>query len=147
MDPLSLTASVITIIQLSERIISTCKDYITTIQDAPRDLRAIAIEVGGVKNALELVELLKENHTDATGLLQKLQGPNGPLEGCREALRSLDSLLPVAECNLESGKRRKTLVNLKSLAWPLKKNRVQKILEDIGRYKATISLALTAESV
>jgi hypothetical protein len=41
MDPLSLAASVIAIIQLADRIISVCKDYVTTVKDAPNDLRAI----------------------------------------------------------------------------------------------------------
>jgi len=36
MDPISLTASVIAMIQLAEQIISVCTDYIISIKDAPR---------------------------------------------------------------------------------------------------------------
>ena len=58
MDPLSLTAGVIAIIQLADRIISVCRDYVTTVKDAPNDLRTIFIEVGSVKCVFELLELV-----------------------------------------------------------------------------------------
>jgi hypothetical protein len=148
MDVLTVTAGVIAIIQIADKIISTCKDYITTVKDAPRDLRAITIEVGSVKNVLELLELLLQGSDDNTSdILEKLKGPSGPIDGCREALAALDSLFPRAERSPEGGKCRKTLLTLKTLAWPLKESRARKILEDVGRHKATISFALMTKSV
>ena len=33
MDPLSTTASVVAIIQIAEKIVSVCKEYIATVKD------------------------------------------------------------------------------------------------------------------
>jgi hypothetical protein len=55
MDPLSLAAGVIAIIQFTDKIISVCKSYVTTTKDAPNDLQVIIVEAGSVKCVLELV--------------------------------------------------------------------------------------------
>jgi hypothetical protein len=144
MDPLSIAGSVITIIQIADRIISICKDYITTVKDAPTDLRRVAMEVGGIKSVLEVLEF--SVHSDTSGL-EILRRPDGPLIGCRESLSALDSIFAHVECNSTSRKRRKVLLTLKKLAWPLKRERAWKALEDIARHKAMISLALTTESM
>ena len=60
MDPLSITASVITVIQIAGTISSICKDYITTVKDAPKDLRRVAIEVGSIKSVLEVLEFFSD---------------------------------------------------------------------------------------
>ena len=148
MDPLSLTASVIAIIQLADGIISVCKDYVTTVKDAPNDLRTIFMEVGSVKCVFELLELVipRDDNDNIPVILEKLRASNGPIEGCKQALTALDSLFPVEiECPAR-GKRRKILRSLKDLAWPFKEGKARKLLEDIGRHKATISLALTTET-
>jgi Fungal N-terminal domain of STAND proteins len=146
MDPLSLAASVIAIIQLADRIISVCKDYVTTVKDAPNDLRTIFIEVGSVKCVFELLELVipRGDNDNAPVILEKLRTSNGPIEGCKQALTALDSLFPL-ECPAR-GKRRIILRSLKDLAWPFKEGKARRLLEDIGRHKATISLALTTET-
>ncbi|KAI9766841.1 MAG: hypothetical protein M1839_004764 [Geoglossum umbratile] len=156
MDPLSITASVIAIIQVADRIIAACRAYITTAKDAPRDLRAIVIEVESVKSVLGVLELLVlSDGDDAPAILGKLKGTNGPLEGCMEALTALNSLLPKTASSVgdqdskrstryfESNKARKMV----ALAWPFKKDEARRHLEYIGLHKATISLALTTESV
>ncbi len=151
MDPLSVTASIIATIQIADRIITTCKSYITTVRDAPNDLLAIVIEVGSVKCVLELLDALVSNVPDSSSdvscILQQLKGDHGPLEECMKALQALGSLLPEHTESVSNGKRRKIILSLSHLAWPLKESKARKLLEDIGRYKATISLALTTETV
>jgi hypothetical protein len=58
MDPISAAASVIALIQISDRIISLYKAKIIDFHDTPDDLRAILIEVGSVKCVLKVIELL-----------------------------------------------------------------------------------------
>ena len=147
MDPLSITGSVIAVIQIAGTIISICKDYITTVKDAPKDLRRVAIEVGSIKSVLEVLEFsVQTDHRDSD-ILEILTRPDGPLVGCRESLSALHSIFPHVECESANGKRRKVVLTLKSLAWPLKRERAWKALEDIAHHKATISLALTTESM
>jgi hypothetical protein len=57
MEPLSLTASIIAIIEISKTIASICVAYISNYQDAPKDLRNIIIEVGAIKCVVEVIRL------------------------------------------------------------------------------------------
>jgi len=44
MDLLSAAASIIAVVQIADRIVALCKAYITGVNDAPTELRAILIE-------------------------------------------------------------------------------------------------------
>jgi Fungal N-terminal domain of STAND proteins len=150
MDPLSITANVIAILQLTSTIISSCTAYISAVKDAPKDLRAIMIEVGSLQAIIRVIDLPTPDQAHSR-LLESLRGPSGPLDRCKEALKALSKLLD--EHNTEQGtddtrptKRAKTLPSITTLAWPLKRNKAKDLLEEIGKYKSTISLALTADS-
>lgn len=147
MDPLSTAASVIAVVQIADRIIDLCKAYITGVKDAPSELRAILIEVGSVKCVLEVIELLdtsgNKSGTCAVEILEKLQGP---LEGCKEALKSLEALFPPQLGSSAKGKRQRLALSLTTLAWPFKREKAMKLLEEVGRHKSTISLGLTTEA-
>jgi NACHT domain len=148
MDPLSAAASVIAVVQTADRIIDLCKAYITGVKDAPAELRAILIEAGSVKCVLEVIELL-----DASGeldsdhhnldILGKLQHP---LEGCKAALKSLEALFPPQPDNPARAKRKKPALSLTTLAWPFKREKALKFLEEIARHKSTITLGLTTDA-
>jgi hypothetical protein len=148
MDVLSAVSSVVAVVQIADRVISLCKTYITGVQDAPTDLRAILIEVGSVKCVLETLELLtsSKNEDNSLAILRKLEGHDGPLEGCREALKGLEALFPPQSQSPVQGKRQRVALSLASLAWPFKRDRGFKLLGEIGRHKATISLGLTTEA-
>jgi hypothetical protein len=49
--------------------------------------------------------------------------------------------------NGQRSKRRKLNVAVAALAWPLKREKAKKLLQDIIQHKTTINLALTAEFV
>jgi hypothetical protein len=145
MDPLSAAASVIAVVQIADRIIDLCKAYITGVRDAPSDLRAILIEVGSVKCVLEVIELLNPPGEADSGveILEKLQGPLGE---CREALKSLEALFPSPSDNPFRRKKKRLELSLTTLAWPFKREKALKLLEEIGRHKSTITLGLTTEA-
>jgi hypothetical protein len=128
-----------------------CRGYVSSVQDAPNDMRIIIIEVGSVKCVVELLQDLNAHnstgHGDGFIILQKLEGPDGPIEGCLQTLKELSSLLPEPAEAPPDGKRRKKSLSLASLMWPFKEGKARKLLERLGRHKATISLALTAETV
>lgn len=143
MDPLSITASVITIVQLATKITSACKDYIAGVKDAPTDLSSILIEVGSVKCVLETLELRYKTW----GIGKELTSKEGPLEGCKQALMGMEKLLPPVRQQASDGKRRKLAETYATLAWPLKEGKARKLLEDLARHKSTISLMLTTETM
>lgn len=146
MEPFSTIASAFAVVQIADRVITLCRAYISGVNDAPTDLRAILIEVGSLKCVLEVIELLDSSSTDdKLRILEKLQTP---IEGCKEALQNLESLFPPQSAASASGKgkRQKLAISLASLAWPFKRDKAMKLLEEIGRHKSTLSLGLTAEA-
>jgi hypothetical protein len=148
MEPLSAAASVIAVVQIADRVIDICRAYITGVHDAPADLRAILIEVGSIKCVLEVIELLNspcegELAGHSVAILEKLRSP---LEGCKDALKCLEALFPSPSETPVKGKRQRLALSLASLAWPFKREKALKLLEEIGRHKSTISLGLTTEA-
>ncbi len=147
MDPFSAVASAIAVVQIADRIITLCKDYITGVHDAPADLRAILIEVGSVKCVLEVIELLNPSG-GGDAKIEILEKLRSPIEGCQEVLKGLEALFPSQQSSTTRSKRKKqrVVLCLASLAWPFKRDRALKLLEEIGRHKSTIALGLTTDS-
>lgn len=150
MEPFSLAASVIAVIQLSEMIISICKWYITSMKDVPKGLRTVMMEGGSVKSILSDLEFFMSTWAttgDMSHILRSLEGPDGPVEGCRTALVELGKLFPSeATSNATHSKRGATAISYAKLAWPFKEEKAWKILGNIIRDKATIALALKMDT-
>ncbi len=95
MEPLSITASVIAIIQISTKIISICSDYIRNVKDAPSDLQKIVIEVGAVRGIFEALGPLLPPTDDANAAVSQ---PwyiflHDSVDGCAQELKSFDCFL------------------------------------------------------
>ena len=153
MDALSITAGVIAAIQISVKIVSVCADYVRHVKDAPSDLQRIMLEVAALKGIFEALGLLLPVTDDDGSPASRQNDQEKPygflrdsVDGCVRELTALEALFPKAEDRSSKGKRRKCLSSLSSLAWPLKAHRAKKHLDDILRYKATISVALTTRS-
>ena len=149
MDPLSITTSVIAVIRLAGKIISLCQGYVNTMKDAPSDLRTIMIEAGSLKSVVTSLEFFLSSWGPGNMLhiVKSLEGHEGPLEAFRKALVALEKLFPsAADHNATGTKRRATAIFYAKLAWPFKEEKAREILNNIARYKATISLALTTNT-
>lgn len=76
-EVIAVGASVIAVIQISERIIGLCKFYIETARDAPSDFRAILIELSMLKTIFENLNFLTacSNEVSSTvGILSDEEG-------------------------------------------------------------------------
>ncbi|KAF2106194.1 hypothetical protein BDV96DRAFT_337169 [Lophiotrema nucula] len=141
MDPLSITASVIAILQLSGKIISSCVAYTSAIKDAPKELKAISVDIQSLQAIIRILDLTSANATADNGLATSL-------DACRQSLKALSDLLD-HQINLSSpqngpsAKKARTMPTLATLAWPLKRSRVQALIDDISRHKSTITLSLS----
>ena len=141
-------ASIIAIIQIADRIIGLCKGYIEAARDAPSDLRLILIETSALKVILENLEFLTKCGGRVSAIALQMSGADGPIEGCLRAMTELEKLFPsdgVQTGGPNSSKRKKVKFVLTTLAWPLKQTKARKLLDEIMRYKSTISLALTSD--
>ena len=149
-EVIAVGASVIAIIQVTDRIIALCKFYIETVRDAPSALRVILIETSTLKTIFENLNFLTACNSGVSKTVSTLSGEYGPIEGCRRSITELEKLFP-SDCIQTTGqarsKKRKVKATLVALAWPMKENKARKLLDEIVRYKTTITLALTTESM
>jgi len=85
-EVVALVGSVISIVEIANRIASACKSYIDSVQDHPKDLRLIYIGTLSLKVVLESLQFLNHNDLDDSVTAWSLQGPNGPIESCKRAM-------------------------------------------------------------
>ena len=140
MDPLSVTASIIAVIQLTGSVVSAVYNYRTGVKNAPEDAAKIIEDLTGLSHILErLLQLIeKDRHTKITRLasLEGLIKAGGPLESCQKTLEHLN-----AKLRPEKGWR----AVKQSLTWPLKKDDIKRALDEIATAKQTLGLALTVD--
>lgn len=149
-EALAVGASVIAIIQISDRIIGLCKFYVETARDAPSDLRVILIETSALKTILENLNFLAACDGPDSPAARCISGADGPIEGCLRTVTELEKFFPSNSVWTEerkTSKRRKLNSVLTALAWPLKESKARKLLDEMMRYKTTIGLALTTNSM
>jgi hypothetical protein len=101
-EAIALSASIIAVIQISDRIIGLTKHYIEAVQDAPRNLHSIRIEVSTLKAVFESLELLRDSNSVLSGNVRKLSEKDGAVEGCR---RSVSELEKIAQSKPSVGQR------------------------------------------
>jgi hypothetical protein len=148
MDPLSLTASIIAVLQATSAVVSVCYDYSSALKGSSWELLKVIDEVRDLRNILETLERLarqEESSISAKARLPSLRllcEPNtGLLVQCLRELNELDRKLRPPD--YLSGSKRRALIQ--ASGWPLKKGAVEKTLVNIGRLKATLTLAITAD--
>jgi hypothetical protein len=140
MDPLSLTASIIAVLQL----ISTLTSYINEVKNATAEQAKVAVEAGILYDLLATlrfrVEEAEESQSDDPWYIQvKLLGKiNGLLDQFKNILDTIVNKLS------SSRKRHKSK---SALLWKFTKKAVEDALARMERLKSLISLALTDGSL
>lgn len=140
MDPLSVTASAIAILQISGIIINTCYDYRSRVKSSAKDASRIINELNGLRGVIESLFVLlddePDNNPSERSNLQKLAEVDGVLETCKVGLEALEKKLEPKE-----GWRAVRA----AIFWPLKETDVTKALLHIDRTKSSLQLALAAD--
>lgn len=149
MDPLTISTSVITLLQATTAIISVCYNFRAALKNAPWSLTSIIEELKCLRSILESLEELAQGLDKPSGLgkrpvFESLSDPdNGPLVICLRELSILDKKMKSSGYAGTAGLRRKAA--LQALGWQLKDRDAKECLERIERCKTTLSLALTAD--
>ena len=132
MDPLSIAASVIAVLQLTTKVVG----YLNSVKNATKDQARCAIEAS---NVLSLLTSLRFRLEEASRndpwycAIRALAVENGPLDQYKDALeRLLDKIAPQDG----PGKVRGVLL------WILDKQEVAEILSKVERLKALTQIAL-----
>lgn len=141
--------TVIAIIQIAARVIELSRHYIGTIRDAPSEIRSILLETSMLQTVLKHIEFLTSCNEAVSTTLSNLSQPDGPIQHCQKILTDLVGLFPADVISTRNGdgswKEKRTSM-IARLAWPLKEPKAQKLLQELGRYKSAINLALTTDS-
>lgn len=173
MEPLSIAASIIAVVQISAQVVAVCARYIDGLLDCPQELRHVLVEIATLKGLFESLKILVGCDPDTAVLDEQLQGP---VDGCRKAIIELSALLGDAADEVDNGdheddggrrtkdsdeedervaggsrrvkKRRRVGLSMSvRLAWPLKQKRVMRLLDLIGVYKSSIALILSGQGL
>lgn len=132
MDPLSTTASVIAILQLTAEVIK----YLQDVKDAPKECQQCTTEALNLQNLLiNLLQYLAQSQSGDpwTKSVQDLNASNGPLDQYKQALEQLQAKVE----NQDSAQKIK-----RRLLWKFGKAEVASILLRMERLKSLISIAL-----
>jgi hypothetical protein len=132
MDPLSVTASVIGILQLSAKVLA----YLNDVKDCPKDCAQCAIETSNLYNLLfNLRVRVEEGDSEKPWYtaVRALAVENGPLDQFKQALEMLQTKMT------DGGRLKKAG---EALMWKFKKEEVASILDRMERLKTLVEIAL-----
>ncbi|KAL1611837.1 hypothetical protein SLS60_000058 [Paraconiothyrium brasiliense] len=133
MDGLSAAASVMTVVDISAKVVSLCYKYSVEVKHAKDDIERLRQKVNDTKNVLEKLQQLEQNNPH----LPTTNNVVDSLKECHEQLRVLKE-------RLEPGRGHRVMrrVGVRALKWPFTSKEVEKIVQNIESYQNTFSLAL-----
>ena len=141
MDPLTISASVAGLVTLTELIVSRGYEFLKGVKNAKAEIKKLLVEITalfGVLQSLRLVALRFEGqHFSTTLQLEYLQS-------CQKLVDQIDVHLKAALPEDSDGRWRAAG---KSLRWPLSDKETKALIADVGRHKATLSLALNVDGL
>jgi Fungal N-terminal domain of STAND proteins len=132
-DPLSITASIVAVVQVSAIVLKSLGD----LKDTPRDLRRLRTEIDNLQSVLlPALERLRRPEEEKLAPVQLLSA-QGPLEEFRTLLEHLKKKLAPA-AGLNKARR--------AVTWQFQKGEIQNILGAIERQKSLFALSLQTET-
>lgn len=133
MDPLSLSTSIIAVLQLTGKFLS----YLNDVQHATRDQTQLAVEASNIYSLLVSLRFRVEQsngHEAWFTAVRSLGSENGPLDQLKAALDLLASRAESSHGIKKLGKQ---------LLWKFEKSEMGDTLDRIERIKTLVSLALS----
>jgi hypothetical protein len=133
MDPLSLTASIITILQLT----STFTNYVNNARNTTKEQAQLAVEASSLYTLLTKLRFRVEGARSDDpwfDYVRLLGAENGPLDQFKDVLETMVNKLP-------SSTKRDQIKSV--LLWKFTKKEVENALARMERLKSLINCALT----
>jgi hypothetical protein len=151
MDPLSVTASVIAVLQAANTVIAVCYDFRAAIKDQPWALSRITSSINELRlilGRLEQVANESELNFDETNIarlttLEVLCQEGGAISNCLAELRTLEKKLVPGSWAGKDGSKRRALIQ--SIGWQFRGKEAEEMLQRLEEYKSTLNLAITMD--
>lgn len=143
-DPLSLAASIAGLISLADVTFKYVYKFTKAVKDAKDDVQTLSDQVNDLARVLRVLEALAESlEADGEGFDPALR--NHYLGHCQKTLDKVQKRVGKALDSFNSGSRSKNLG--RQLKWPFSASETTALLNEISSHKATINLALSADSM
>ena len=140
-DPLSIAASIAGLVTLAEVVFTRTYKYVRAVKKAAAEISALSSEIGalyGLLCSLRTISLQLEGEKfESTARIHYINS-------CQQTLEKVKDVLDKDKSS--SSEEPWDALKYK-LRWPFKSNEVKALLEDIERHKATLSVALGADSI
>lgn len=159
MDPLSISASIIAVLQATNAIVSVCYDFRAVMKKTPWSLTYIIQELKDLRNILETLDRLADAFDDTPALNMQRQPAlimqrqpafellcepeRGPLASCLRELTYLEK--KITSSNRVGKSDSKISAFMQVMCWQLKDRDARLCMERIERCKSTLNLAITAD--
>jgi hypothetical protein len=142
MEAVGSAASIIAVIDLSAKVASICFQYSAAVENARSDVERLQGELERLRTTLQGAERLLESPNGKR--LQTSQGLWDGLDGCFSQLSQLRSRL---EKKLNPGTARMAMrkFGLRALKWPFESKEIDRIINNLERYRDTLSAGLTVD--
>lgn len=131
MDPLSISANFIAVLQLTGTVIQ----YLNAVTGAPKDRQQLLLELSSISGMLIVLQDQAEDANEESiwsSTLQSLNLPNGPLAQFKACLEELTEKLAPVDGWKKIGK---------AFTWPFDRDEIYRIMNAIERQKAMFNLA------
>ncbi|KAL5614412.1 uncharacterized protein BROUX77_000249 [Berkeleyomyces rouxiae] len=138
-ETLGVAVNILSVIDLSLKVGSLCMKYAKDVKDAKDDINRLYEEVNNLHRVSKQVETL-------------VASPKGQrLQSSREldnVLKSSGTKLSGLKQKLEPKSTQKALsrIGLRALKWPFKRGEIESSIQEIQRYRETVSLALQVDT-
>ena len=141
-DPLSVSASLMSLISFAEIIFRRTFKYAKAVRNAPEEIRKLSDEISVLHGLLHRVQLLAselEGHPLQTSI------QNYGLSSCLNTLEKIKSILDKFEAPTTANRTLSTVK--RRMGWPFSTSEANSLMDEIGRHKATLGLALKADEI
>jgi Fungal N-terminal domain of STAND proteins/NACHT domain len=144
-EALGIVRGVITIVQISDSILSACYQYYNTAKDAESEIRNVVNTVSSLKCILEQLQQLLDSQQNADRIPHStfLKEPIGQ---CENELTKLGTKIGIT-FDTTAPKRKAVVSFTRKLKWPWTKRGVDPILQLLETYKSTFITALSSDTL
>lgn len=138
MDGVSATANLLTLLEVSLKVVSLCTEYYSKVKEAKDDVNRFLLEFKTFIEILQNLRRLAEN--SKTAHIFASQSLAGSITQCQSDLQKLQQ-------KLDPGKRQKTMsrFGMRALRWPFQRSDVELVMINLERYKSTFTATLNVD--
>ncbi|KAF4771904.1 hypothetical protein HAV15_004523 [Penicillium sp. str.  len=139
-DPLSIASGVAGLLSFGIQVTQTLVDFYSAYKNQTSDLAKITLNLQNLLRILQTLDSARQNDQPQTDAL--LQEIDKAAVGCREIIEELRDECQKFQKDSTLSLKDRTQVAGRRATYPFRKSTLQKLEEDIGEIRETLSLAL-----